>query len=1036
MKKSASSTNLSPIKSSLPIKSSSSTQKITVDKGNDIALPTLISQIEELLQISDLVFVIEHCCNCKAHNGLSLRHDPEKYQQNAIFFLRKLCMLVHSYSLNIRLGAICIPFSSAGRIGAFEIYLLYRNQNGSILRTILHSKLSTTQWPSVSLLERKLKEFLVDSSVPLYADRSGLYADVEKNEGKSSYPVGFGSWDETPLADEEWNYQLDSNELTNNRIPNNPKKYLIQWVYDSREHTTSDIIFSVSKLFPLPDNNPSVELLRATCSNIYATQPPDSLAVEEIIAFHISYDQLTTAGGSLLTFAKNRQSSQLSYSLGSQTSPDYLFNVEAVLQPGKSKSYLIKMVIRLKVKEGSTIYKAAIYGPKEVKIGGPDGILLGTYNINIGPALSIRAAKSYHMYDKHYNRLMTNSLIEAELRYCSNTDIGVDVIENNKDHSYSLSTENGIIKIPPLFEGVWTITFNSEGFLPYSHTFLQYQDNPNDALAVRKAFLQHHALLPYMVKPKAPASMLSHGSIRLLPASENIYVDILMIISRTETLPETLPDVSAVVDCDIDDKKDEDDINKDPPDERTIPSSNRIYCGSFRADKAISLLPFISLATASTFEKSEGSSLNQPVATFECIAYILPHLQSHEVDDDDLKNGYYSSFEENPQYGTANALYSTETVLKLKEFTLTATLSSSSLVQLHPPVLDTLASKILVRFMHQDLPVSRRTVEASFVIQKEKDISPKTASPFYNLDNCFYKNCKTDDYGCCSFIVPGVPGKLQLNLTTESGRNVSYERYIPPRKECKYRLIAEKANVANLLSLGTAISIDNEDEDRVLSIAIECKIFARIPAEQLSSRPLVLLADISGSMGPKNDFRMKSLKGTLLSMFNAAVEVNVPIALVAWCSWNYYCSPDSPHFQSEGATLASKQMLRYLNSSDAAAVASWVEKLQANGGNNLRFAIEDAMNTFPDAKDVIIFCDGDVRPFTTKGGSVVPMDSFIPRPDDRSQEAIPLTCSWVSFCKRYPAVKLHFVSIGLQAQHDEMNKMSAIGGGSFTSVIE
>ena len=1027
----------SPTKSVLPVKSSS-IKNISLDKVAieiDSKLPMFIEQIEEMLQISDMVLVIEHCCNCKVHNGLSLRHDPEKYKQNAIFFLRKFCMLLHSYSLNIRLGAICIPFSSVKRIGAFEIFLLYRNQNGSILRSILHSKLLTTKWPSVSLIEKSLNEFLVDSAVPLFTDRSGLYTDDEKNEGKSSYPVGFGSWDETPLADEEWTYEFTevvSNDKTNNRGSNTPKKIVIQWVYDSREHTTSDITFSVSKLFPLRENNPSGELLKATCKTVYASQPPNNIAIDDIIAFHITYDQLIKTGGSLLAFVKNRQPSQLSYSLGYQPSEDYSFSVEAVLLPEKSKICMIKMVIRLNVKDNSTIFKTTIYGPKEIKLGGPDGVVLGTYNVNIGPAINIRAPESYRLYDKHYNRLMVNSLIDAELRYCSNIDSGSDVTENNnKDNSYSLSTENGIIKIPHLFEGVWTITFISEGFLPYAHTFLQYQDTSCDASAVRKAYLQHHALLPYMVRPKIPASMLSHGSIRVLPAVENIYIDILMIIVRNGTMVEA-PGVVNGNNSEMM-KEEVEDLHNDQSINLEIPPSNRFYCGSFRANKAISLVSFISVA----LEKSTSlPSTNQLVATFKCVAFILPRMQSHEVDDEDLKNGYYSSYEENPQYGTANSLYSAEMVVKLREFTLTATQSSSntkdSYVKIDPPILDTLASKVLVRYMYQDLPVIRTAVQASFVV--EKDVSPSI--PFFGPDKFHYNNCKTDDYGSCFLVVPGVPGKLQLSLEAESGRELNCERRVRPRKEYKFRLIPEKASAANLLSLGTAIVMDNEDEERVLSIAVDCTIFTRIPDEQLPSRPLVVLADISGSMGSQSNYRMSSLKKTLMSMFHTAVGANVPIALIAWCSWNYYCAPESPLLQSEGNTLASRQALRYLNVSDAAAVATWVDKLQASGGNNLRFAIEDAMNTFPDAKDVIVFCDGDVRPFTLKGGSAVPVDSFIPRPDDRSQEAIPLSCSWVSFCKRYSAVKFHFVAIGMQAQHDEMNEMSAVAGGSFTSAVE
>lgn len=95
------------------------------------------------------------------------------------------------------------------RIGAFEIQVAYKSPSGVIHPEILHSKLWSRRWPSKSVLEKRLQSFFskvgaktMDSSLDA---NNAEYSDVGC-EGLAEYPVGFGPWQATLLADPAWKY--------------------------------------------------------------------------------------------------------------------------------------------------------------------------------------------------------------------------------------------------------------------------------------------------------------------------------------------------------------------------------------------------------------------------------------------------------------------------------------------------------------------------------------------------------------------------------------------------------------------------------------------------------------------------------------------------------------------------------------------------------------------------------------------------------------------------------------------------------------
>jgi len=201
-----------------------------------------------------------------------------------------------------------------------------------------------------------------------------------------------------------------------------------------------------------------------------------------------------------------------------------------------------------------------------------------------------------------------------------------------------------------------------------------------------------------------------------------------------------------------------------------------------------------------------------------------------------------------------------------------------------------------------------------------------------------------------------------------------------------------------------------------------------LPAGSLSAalhsptdRPVVVLGDISGSMG--SEMRMQNLKDTFKVAFERAIHLGAKIALVAWDSWTEYFSATV----FGGGVVA----YTYLTEDDRSQVMSWVESRSSRGGNNMRYAIEDAIRNYPDAKDVVVMCDGDTRPFVTDDGDAIRPGQFEPKPSSYSNEAQG-RYNWGIFRACYPQVTFHFVSFSRGASHAVMETMASQSGGSYT----
>ena len=144
-----------------------------------------------------------------------------------------------------------IDSSQQGRIGAFELHILYRSQKtGHISNQLLHSKLRTQQWPSQALLASKIKTFLIKENVPTFYQEDigaeigeallGEYADVAIDSSGSTYPVGTGPFDATPLGAADWTLPEAILNVTRTRRRRGPRSPSTTAVFNAVDSAAAD----------------------------------------------------------------------------------------------------------------------------------------------------------------------------------------------------------------------------------------------------------------------------------------------------------------------------------------------------------------------------------------------------------------------------------------------------------------------------------------------------------------------------------------------------------------------------------------------------------------------------------------------------------------------------------------------------------------------------------------------------------------------------------------------------------------------------
>ena len=196
--------------------------------------PAKVFNAYQKLERLDLIISAEHCWNCEHHN-VSLRHDPDQYCSVSDNFLRSLAQVVHECNLRIRVGVCRFPAKITpksrptdvdSRIGACEIQVALKDENGKVTPEILHSKLMSQRWPSKSVVEKRLRAFISKMSIPSFAGVPDMESESKEFISEGSFlphPVGRCDWKDTPLSTSSWSFKSC-----------NDSKINVQWVFDSR----------------------------------------------------------------------------------------------------------------------------------------------------------------------------------------------------------------------------------------------------------------------------------------------------------------------------------------------------------------------------------------------------------------------------------------------------------------------------------------------------------------------------------------------------------------------------------------------------------------------------------------------------------------------------------------------------------------------------------------------------------------------------------------------------------------------------------
>jgi len=204
-------------------------------------------------------------------------------------------------------------------------------------------------------------------------------------------------------------------------------------------------------------------------------------------------------------------------------------------------------------------------------------------------------------------------------------------------------------------------------------------------------------------------------------------------------------------------------------------------------------------------------------------------------------------------------------------------------------------------------------------------------------------------------------------------------------------------------------------KSNVIVIEIDATTFSSGVAPQGDNPQIVILGDISGSMGGYE--KMNILKRSFLDIFEMALKKNWKVALAAWDSWVEWCTTE------------------WIQSHQRDIVTRWVSARHARGGNDMRYAIEEALRKFPSATDIYIMCDGDVSPFNMPGGITgIDISKDVPRPSSPTAESRDSSynqTSWKGFRDRFPGCLFHFIALGVSSSAEMMGEMASIGGGTF-----
>lgn len=287
---------------------------------------------------------------------------------------------------------------------------------------MINIKITIIKRPSKVLVEQNLKSFLAEERVPLYCSEEKIYINTTENNATfQPYPVGYGPWEETTLAEDQWQYLLPSTMIGSGKSPASRIRvalslnYNIEWVYDSRgtevvirlyfiiifkliaiinsinkkSLNRTEPYFVLQKLLPVSHENISENFKYLQHFGKIENKPPNSMTINTISFHLISIEIAQQAGKEFLKIIRKNGMSNLSCSI--KTLPPYenektQLIISAMASVVKGNGIFIKFKVSLLNNNDENFkFNWYNYGKKIIELGGPDGSIFQTFDILIHP---------------------------------------------------------------------------------------------------------------------------------------------------------------------------------------------------------------------------------------------------------------------------------------------------------------------------------------------------------------------------------------------------------------------------------------------------------------------------------------------------------------------------------------------------------------------------------------------------------------------------------------------------------------------------
>ena len=190
--------------------------------------------------------------------------------------------------------------------------------------------------------------------------------------------------------------------------------------------------------------------------------PHRSIDIGTVSTFTLGGGLLESSGSILAQSIKSGNTVPLSTQVIGQDGHNLI--IEAVAVPAADGGATVKYQMTIDPTDKKNFVSVKNYGEKKVRIGGPDGTLIGTYEVEVIPEKSLRPPKRYEFYDA-----VTNSKIDrtASLNY-----------QTERGELRTIAGSGGLVNLPVIAGAIETFSFTPciEGYTGTPINMVKYKD--------------------------------------------------------------------------------------------------------------------------------------------------------------------------------------------------------------------------------------------------------------------------------------------------------------------------------------------------------------------------------------------------------------------------------------------------------------------------------------------------------------------------------------------------------------------------------